>query len=295
VRSAAHRSGVVRAGGGETIFDRPERTIRILADRDELTLTWFRLESGVNGPDAHVHARHTDAFYVLAGELELGLGRDVEGFTAAPGTLAAVPPKVVHTFRNASDRPTVFLNIHAPSMGFGEMLRAARDGRNTEAAHFDQFEPPSDGGRPLAAAVLRGAGEGDSLSIGLSSSVFKAEGSETGGFFSLIETDLAAGFAEPVRHRHRRLVDSFYVVEGRLSLQVDDEHFDAGPGDLAFVPPGAVHTVSNPGDDTVRVLNLIAPGGFEHYFTEVARAAGAGPPDPRLMVEIASRYDFEPV
>lgn len=33
----------LRPGEGETIFDGPERTIRILADRDELALTWFRL------------------------------------------------------------------------------------------------------------------------------------------------------------------------------------------------------------------------------------------------------------
>jgi hypothetical protein len=49
----------------------------------------------VNGPDPQVYVRHTDAFYVLAGELELGLGPDVEWFTAAPGTLAAAPPKVI--------------------------------------------------------------------------------------------------------------------------------------------------------------------------------------------------------
>jgi quercetin dioxygenase-like cupin family protein len=285
--SAARGSAVVRAGGGETIFERPERTIRILADRDELTLTWFRLEPGVRGPDPHVHERHTDAFYVLAGELELGLGPDVEWFTASPGTLAAAPPKVVHTFRNASRATTVFLNIHAPSMRFGEMLRAARDGRNGEAADFDQFDPPPDGGRPLDAALLRSPGEGDPLSIGLSSAVIKAEGAETAGFFALVETDLAPGFAEPVRHRHRRLVDSFYVVDGRLSLQVDDEHFDAGPGDLAFVPPGAVHAVSNAADETVRFLNLMAPGGLEHYLKDVSRAAGAAPPDPGLMAEIA--------
>ena len=293
--AAAQGFAVVRAGAGETIFDRSERTIRVLADREELTLTWFRLEPGVDGPDPHVHERHTDAFYVLAGELELGLGPDVERFTAAPGTLAAAPPNVVHTFRNASGAATVFLNIHAPSMGFGEMLRAARDGRDTEAAHFDQFDPPADGGRPVADALLRGPGEGDALSIGLSNTAFKAEGSETGGFFSLIETDLAAGFAEPVRHRHRRFVDSFYVLEGSVSLQVDERHFDAGPGDLALVSPGTAHTLSNPSDDTVRVLNVMAPGGFEQCVREVARAAGAGPPNPELIAGIASRHDFEPV
>ena len=70
---------------------------------------------------------------------------------------------------------------------------------------------------------------------------------------------------------------------------------EGGPGGLAFFPPGTVDAVSNSGDETVRVLDLIAPGGFEHDMKEVARGAGAGTPDPRLMAEIASRYDFEPV
>lgn len=42
----AERTVLLQSGGGETIFDGPERTIRILADRDELALTWFRYEPG---------------------------------------------------------------------------------------------------------------------------------------------------------------------------------------------------------------------------------------------------------
>jgi quercetin dioxygenase-like cupin family protein len=65
---------LLQPGGGETIFDGPERTIRILADREELALTLFRFQAGQEGPEPHVRRRHTDAFYVLEGELELGLG-----------------------------------------------------------------------------------------------------------------------------------------------------------------------------------------------------------------------------
>jgi hypothetical protein len=43
-----------------------------------------------------------------------------------------------------------------------------------------------------------------------------------------------------------------------------------------------------------RILNLMAPGGFEQYLKEVARASFGGPPDLSLMPEIASRYDFTP-
>ncbi|MBA2384241.1 MAG: hypothetical protein H0V68_06205 [Actinobacteria bacterium] len=54
----------------------------------------------------------------------------------------------MHTFRNASDTTVVFLNVHAPSMGFGRVLRGGGE------EEFDQFDPPADGGRPLADAVV---------------------------------------------------------------------------------------------------------------------------------------------
>jgi quercetin dioxygenase-like cupin family protein len=285
---------LLRHGEGETIFDQSERTIRVLADREELTLSWFRYEAGEEGPSPHVHKRHADAFYVLEGQLEVGLGPRVERFTATPGTLAAAPPNVVHTFRNSSDSTTVFLNIHAPSMGFADMLRAARDGRDEDAAHFDQFDPPADGGRALTDAVFRGPGEGDSITLGASEAVFKAEGADADGLFSLTETVVGPAFPGPVPHRHRGTVDSFYVLDGGLSLRLGDRHAEAGRGDFALFPPGAVHTFANPGGESVRMLNLMAPAGVEQYLKEVARAASGGPPDPELMAEIASRYDFTP-
>ena len=287
-----HRPLLLGPGEGETITDRPERTLRILADRDELTLTWFRYEPGEKGPDPHVHRRHTDAFYVLEGELEFGLGPDVQPVRGPAGTLAAAPPDVVHTFRNTSDATAVFLNVHAPSMGFGDMLRARRDGRKEDIERFDQFEPPPDGGRPFADAIVRGPGEGDSLAMGSSSAVFKAEGSDGDGTFSLSETMVGPGFPGPLPHRHRELVDSFYVLEGTLTVQLIDERVQAGPGSFALVPPGNVHTFANPTDRIVRMLNLMAPGGFEQYLKDAHAASAVS--DPAAMAEIASRYDFEP-
>src|ERR671922_14016 len=105
----------------------------------EQPVTWFRYAPGEKGPDPHVHHRHTDAFYVLEGELELGLGPGAaEVVRATAGAFVAAPPEVVHTFRNASGAEAVFLNFHAPSMGFGDMLRARREGREEDAERFDQ-------------------------------------------------------------------------------------------------------------------------------------------------------------
>jgi uncharacterized cupin superfamily protein len=258
VELEAARPVLLRPGEGETIFDQSERTIRILADRDELALTWFRLEPGQEGPEPHVHRRHTDAFYVLDGELELGLGPEVTRLTGAAGTLAAAPPNVVHTFRNSSDATVVFLNIHAPNRDFVEMLRAARYGREADAEKFDQFEPPADGGRPLSDAVFRGPGDGDPITLGESSGVLKADGLDVGGSFSLAEVTLAPGFQGPALNRDDALVGSFYVLDGTLSLQLGEDQVGAGP-DVFGLLSGGKATFANRSSQDVRVLSLIAP------------------------------------
>jgi hypothetical protein len=152
----------------------------------------------------------------------------------------------------------VFLNIHAQSKGFAEMLRAARDGREEKAEEFDQFDPPADGGRPLSDAVFRGPGEGQTIAIGESSGVLKADGPAVGGFVCVAETTLAPGFHGPALSRDRAVVASFYVLEGTLSFHLGDEQVEAGHGAFALLAPGEV-TLANRSAQDVRVLNLIAP------------------------------------
>ena len=284
-------------GEGETITDRDTRTVRIVADCPELTVTWSRYEPGERGPKPHIHRRHADAFYVLDGELAFGLGPGAATAVRAPaGTLVLAPQNVVHTFGNESDRTAAFLNIHAPSMGFGDALRARRDGRHRDAAQFDQVDPPADGGRSVENAVVRGPGEGEELELGPTRALFKAEVFDGEGTFSLAEATLAPGFPGPPPHRHRTHVDTFYVLDGTLTVRLGDEEHDAPPGSYAVIPPGTPHAFANRSDGVVRMLNLMAPGGFEQYLKDVARAALPGePPDPRVIAEIASRYDFVPV
>ena len=45
-----------------------------------------------------------------------------ESLELAAGDIAAVPPGIVHTFSNAIDAPTQFLDIHAPG-GFEDYFR----------------------------------------------------------------------------------------------------------------------------------------------------------------------------
>ena len=99
-------------GEGEAVADSPAKTLRLLADFDELALTWFRYPAHLDGPERHIHETHVDAFYVLSGEVSFRLGPDPDhAIQGTPGTFVAAPAGVVHTFANESAEEVTFLNI----------------------------------------------------------------------------------------------------------------------------------------------------------------------------------------
>ena len=140
---------VCRLGGeeGETITERPGRRVTLLADTEELAVTESVYGPGERGPALHIHREHTDAWIVLEGSLAFLL-RDGITFRAGPGMLVVVPPDVVHEFSNEGGVAARFVNLHAPSCGFGEYMRGRNPG-------FDQHDPPADGGADPSSVLLR--------------------------------------------------------------------------------------------------------------------------------------------
>jgi quercetin dioxygenase-like cupin family protein len=127
-------TAVVASGAGELLTDEEPRRVQVKADRDELAVTESRYAEGESGPGAHFHREHSDCFYVLEGRLVFEL--DGERTEATAGGFVAVPPLVVHAFRNEGPGDARFLNLHAPSKGFIEHLR---DGGDPD--RFDTYDP----------------------------------------------------------------------------------------------------------------------------------------------------------
>lgn len=142
---------IVDAATAEPITDQPGRRLLLMHTTPALTVTWTRHGPGQEGTDLHVHHEHTDAFFVLAGELTVPLGPDGAPVTLGPGGFASVPPHVAHAFVNASGADASWLNLHTPDGGFIDFLRGLRDGT---PAPWDTFAPPPDGGRPASEALV---------------------------------------------------------------------------------------------------------------------------------------------
>jgi quercetin dioxygenase-like cupin family protein len=251
-------------GGGEVIGDAPDRRVEILSDVEQLNATWSRFGPRREGADLHVHRHHTDMFYVLDGELSVRLGPEDRVVTVPAGTLARVPPLVVHGFRNGTDSEVRYLNLHAPGQRFADYLRAMRDGREFS---YDQHEPPADGGRPSADAVAGGEEvlvDRPGLRV-----VLLADVDEIG----ISEASIDPGGPSPPQHLHRGHVESFYVLSGELAFTVGGRELRAGAGSWVQVPPGIPHTFDVAGDRAARFLNLHTPSrGYGAFLRALHRA-----------------------
>jgi quercetin dioxygenase-like cupin family protein len=241
---------LVRLADGETITERESRQLIVLAERDAITITWSRHAPGEPGPDLHVHRRHTDAFYVLQGELTFPLGPRAERLRLPAGGFVAVPPNVAHAYVNDGDADACWLNLHAPDTGFADYLRALRDGTDVD---FDQFDPPEDGGLPAAQAIVTGPGEGERLGSGTGIIVLKAALRDL-----RVAECVVDGTLEGAAHDHDAEIDAYYVLEGELEVTAEGSVHAAGPGTLVSVPRGARDAFAASARGTARVLSLRA-------------------------------------
>jgi mannose-6-phosphate isomerase-like protein (cupin superfamily) len=95
----------------------------------------------------------------------------------------------------------------------------------------------------------------------------KVTGDQTEGRLAQVHIIEPRGAAPP-RHLHHNADETFYVIDGEVSVFLGDERIDAGPGASLFVPKGAVHTWLVRSAQAEALVTL-APAGLEGFFAEV--------------------------
>lgn len=93
---------------------------------------------------------------------------------------------------------------------------------------------------------------------------FLATSEETDGERTLGELEVAPG-GNVTPHYHLSYTEHFLVLEGRLSLQLGDEHLVLEPGQEVTVPIGTLHAWANAGTERAVAHVELRPGqpGFE--------------------------------
>jgi mannose-6-phosphate isomerase-like protein (cupin superfamily) len=143
------------------------------------------------------------------------------------------------------------------------------------------------------AAKVVGPQDGKAGFLGSIGVRFMIDGDETDGGFSLVEHPMSPRALAAPLHRHLREDEYSYVLEGRMGALLGDEVLEAGPGDLVFKPRNQWHTFWNAGDEPCRILEIIAPAGFERFFAELDELGGAVDAPPEQLAELSQRYGLE--
>ena len=106
------------------------------------------------------------------------------------------------------------------------------------------------------------AGEGTELTAPDAVLTVKIDAAHTGGSYEVFEVEAPRGPATPL-HR-TNWPKAYYVLQGRMLVQVEDEAYDLTPGATVTIPPNALHTftVLSPSTTFLAVSLTDAMGRF---------------------------------
>lgn len=147
------------------------------------------------------------------------------------------------------------------------------------------------------AAYVHRPGKSELRWMGDTSTYFLATGEQTGGAFALVDERATQGEAVPL-HVHRDDMESFYVLEGELTIYIGDAPgVRAAAGSFAHVPGGTVHGFRVE-STTARYLILTTPrhGEFYRAITVPSLPGGKRPVESvegSQIKDAAQRYGIE--
>ena len=135
-------------------------------------------------------------------------------------------------------------------------------------------------------------GEGLTGSLGSIGVQFKLWGADTGGALSIVEHPFPVG-ALVAPHRHTREDEYSIVTEGEIGFRSGDREVVLAPGGYIAKPRGELHAMWNAGSVPARMIEIISPAGFEHFFREVAEIMAAGPAAAGQGADLIERYGLD--
>ena len=135
--------------------------------------------------------------------------------------------------------------------------------------------------------------EGEAGFLGSIGVRFMIDGDETDQGVSLVEHPMSPRALAAPLHRHNREDEYTFVLEGKVGALLGDDVLVAEPGDLVWKPRNQWHTFWNAGDEPARILEIIAPAGFEKFFEELSAMGGALKAPPDDLAALNARYGLE--
>jgi quercetin dioxygenase-like cupin family protein len=142
------------------------------------------------------------------------------------------------------------------------------------------------------------AGEGAELQAPDAVLTVKIDAEHTDGAYELFQVDAPRGPTTPL---HRTgWAKAYYMLQGRMIVQIADEGYDVGPGSSVTIPAGALHTftVLSP-SATFLVVSLT--GAMSRFHSDLEATVRGRPMEDAAadIQQVLSRHDvgvvgFEP-
>lgn len=135
------------------------------------------------------------------------------------------------------------------------------------------------------------AGEGKEFVAPDAVLTVKIDAGHTDGNYEIFEVDAPRGPATPP---HRTgWAKAYYVLNGRMIVQIDDDGYDLGPGESIAIPPAALHTftVLSP---SAKFLAISLTDGMGRFHTDLdATVPHDRPMEENLakVREVLARHD----
>lgn len=135
--------------------------------------------------------------------------------------------------------------------------------------------------------------QGRLLDLGSFQAVVLADGDETSGDLTVLQTqNEPSGFGPPL-HRHRNAAEAFFVLEGEYLMFLGEEQHRCPPGAFVYVPRDVPHTFRVSSEGPGKKLNLFTPAAMVGFFEALAAVEAAGTATTSVLKEIATKNHME--
>jgi quercetin dioxygenase-like cupin family protein len=144
-----------------------------------------------------------------------------------------------------------------------------------------------------AQVITLDVGEGQIVDLGNIRIIFKAVSADTGGAFTLAEYIGGPGSGSQL-HTHHNEDESFFILSGAMTFQLEDRVFEAAAGAFVLLPRGTRHAFATAGPEPVKAVMTFSPAGLEHFFVELSELTNReDEPSPEEIDALSQRYGLD--
>jgi quercetin dioxygenase-like cupin family protein len=115
---------------------------------------------------------------------------------------------------------------------------------------------------------------------------------ETDDAFCVLRVFASPGNVTPP-HLHRTTDETFLIESGEVEINRGGEMLRGRTGDVIYLPKGIPHGPRVLGNDSLTVVVLCVPGGFDRFFAACAEEFKNGEPEFPVIVKLAAEYGIE--